>query len=576
MRARPIVKLIEDRRMPPWQPESGYGSFSNERRLRDNQIEVIRRWVEEGTLEGDSADLAAAPPPTRPGTWQLGQPDLVVDLPQAYTLPADGADTFRNFVIPLTLASTTYVRGVEFHPGIDQSVVHHAVIGIDSSRASRVLDSQDKGPGYDDRLSSEGIQGPEGHFLSWTPGKLPFMEPADMAWRLDRGTDLVIQLHMIPSGREETIRPSLGLFFGDAPPTREPVLIKLGSKAIDIPAGDATHTISDTYVLPADVDVLSVYPHAHYLAKDVKGLATLPDGTTKWLIWIKDWNFNWQDEYRYATPVFLPKGTAVTMRYLYDNSAANLRNPHQPPKRVRYGPRSSDEMGDLWLQVVPRKRVDARVLSSDHIERELRANVFGAETMVRSKPHDLEALNWLATSYLRVGRVEEAVSYLEEALRIRPESAEVQYNLGSALQAQSRLAEAIGHFRVASRLSPNDDRVQLALANALNASGSSVEAAHYYRETLALNSESAEAHNNLGMVLGMQGQIDEAIRHLRQALDIQPEYADAHNNLGIALGARGQVNEAVAHFRRALELRPDDPSARQNLDALLKLDGVRR
>lgn len=576
MRARPIVTMTAEHRMPPWQPVAGYGSFSNERRLRDDQIDVIQRWVAEGALEGNAADLAAAPPSTKPGGWQLGQPDLVVELPQAYTLRADGADTFRNFVIPLTLPSTRYVRGVELHPRTDRSVVHHAVIGIDPTRTSRVLDGQDGEPGYDDRVSSEGVQGPEGHFLSWTPGKLPFMEPADMAWRLDRGTDLVIQLHLLPSGREETIRPSLGLFFGDAPPTRKPVLIKLGSKAIDIPAGNATYTISDAYVLPADVDVLSVYPHAHYLAKDVKGLATLPDGTTKWLIWIKDWNFNWQDEYRYATPVFLPKGTAVTMRYVYDNSAANPRNPQQPPKQVRYGPRSSDEMGDLWLQVVPRKRVDARVLASDYIERELRANVIGAETMVRSKPHDLEALNWVATSYLRVGRFEEAMSYLEEALRLRPESAEVQYNLGSALQAQGRLAEAIGHFRVASHLSPKDDRVQLGLANALNASGSSVEAVHHYRETLALNPESAEAHNNLGMVLGSHGQIEEAIGYFQQALAIRPEYADAHNNLGIALGARGQVSEAVAHFRRALELRPDDPSARQNLDALLQLHGVRR
>jgi Flp pilus assembly protein TadD len=562
--------------MPPWQPESGYGSFLNERRLRDDQIEVIRRWVEEGAIEGNPSDLAGAPAPVKPDAWQLGKPDLIVEMPRAYTLPAAGADTFRNFVIPIMLPSTRYVRGVEFHPRTDRSVVHHAVIGIDRTRTSRLLDGQDGEPGYDDMLARDGLQGPDGRFLSWTPGKAPFLEPADMAWRLDRGTDLVIQLHMLPSGRDETIRASVGLFFGDAPPAREPVLIKLGSKAIDIPAGDAAYTISDTYMLPADVDVLSVYPHAHFLAKDVKGLATLPDGTTTWLIWIKDWNFNWQDEYRYTTPVFLPKGTAVSMRYVYDNSAGNPRNPHQPPKPVTYGPRSSDEMGDLWLQVVPRARVDARVLASDHIERELRANLVGAEALVRTKPHDLEALNWAATSYLRVGRIEEARSYLERALRINPERAEVHYNLGSALQAQGRLAEAIDRFRVASRLNPRDDRVQLGLADALREAGSIVEAVRYYRQALALNPESAEAHNNLGMVLGSQGQIDEAIRHLEQALAIQPRYADAHNNLGIALGARGQVNEAIAHFRQALELRPDDPSARQNLDALLRFQGARR
>jgi Flp pilus assembly protein TadD len=572
-RSQPIAAMTARRQMPPWLPESGSGdaSFSNERRLRDDQIAVIQQWVQAGAPEGDPADLPVGPPATRGDDWQLGQPDLVVELPQAYILEPDQGDVFRNFVMPLALPATRYVRAAEFRPRTDSAVIHHAVIGIDRTRTARRLDAQDPAPGYDDMLSRGESQGPEGHFLSWTPGKAPFIEPADMAWRLERGADLVIQLHMLPSGRRETIRPVLGLFFGDAPPTREPVLIKLGSKAIDIPPGEATYTTSDAYELPADVDVLSVYPHAHYLAKDIQGLARLPDGTTKRLIWIKDWNFNLQDEYRYTKPVRLPKGSTVTMRWVYDNSAANPRNPHQPPKEVRYGPHSTDEMGDLWLQVVPRNSADARILARDYNERELRANVIGAEKMVRSRPHDVEALNWVATSYLRVGRAQEAAPYLEEALRIRPESAEVHYNLGSALQAQDQPAEALGHFRAASRLSPTDDRVQLGLADALNAGGSVVEAMRYYRQTLAINPESAEAHNNLGVVLGSQGQIEEAILHFQQALAIRPDYADAHNNLGIAFGSRGQVEEAIVHFRRALELQPGTANARQNLDALLRL-----
>ena len=575
VRARLIAIVTESRVMPPWQPEPGYGTFSNERRLSDDQLDVIRQWVDAGAIEGDPADLAVAPPTTKPGGWQLGRPDLVVEMPEAYTLRGDGPDIFRNFVIPVALPSTRYVRAVEFRSRTDRSVVHHAVIGLDATRTARRLDAQDPKPGFDDTLSG-GVQGPDGHFLSWTPGKAPFMEPADMAWRLDRGTDLVVQLHMLPSGRQETIRPSLGLFFADAPPTREPVLVKLGSKAIDIPAGEAAYTVTDEYRLPADVDVLSVYPHAHYLAKDIKGVATLPDGTTKWLVWIKDWNFNWQDEYSYAKPVFLPKGTTLAMRYVYDNSAANPRNPHRPPTQVTYGPRSTDEMGDLWLQVLPSRRADARVLADDYVERELRANVVGAERMVRSKPRDLEALNWVATSYLRVGRIPEAVDYLEEAVRVSPGSAEAHHNLGSALQARGRPADALGHFREAARLSPGDDRVQLSLANALNAAGAGVEAMRYYRAALAANPDSYEAHNNLGIALGSQGQLEEAVRHFQQALKIRPDYADAHNNLGIAFGSRGQLDEAIGHFRRALELRPDDPSARQNLDALLRLHGSRR
>jgi hypothetical protein len=140
---------------------------------------------------------------------------------------------------------------------------------------------------------------------------------------------------------------------------------RLGSRTIDIPAGRTDYTITDSYVLPVDVDVLSVNPHAHYLATDMKAFATLPDGTRQWLLWIKSWDFNWQDVYQYKKPIALPRGTRITMEYTYDNSAANRRNPNRPPRRVAYGPRSSDEMGDLWLQILPRLNADRAILVRD-------------------------------------------------------------------------------------------------------------------------------------------------------------------------------------------------------------------
>lgn len=184
-------------------------------------------------------------------------------------------------------------------------------------------------------------------------------------------------------------------------------------------------------------------PHAHYLARDMKGFATLPDGTVKWLIWIKNWNFNWQDQYRYATPLFLPKGTVVTMQYTYDNSAGNVRNPHHPPRRVAYGPQSSDEMGDLWLQVLPRSSDDVRILVGDYVEREVRADIASGEMMVTLTPRDAGRRNFLAARYLQVGRVQEAIAHLEEALRLRPRYAEAHNNLGNALQSQGKLADCV-------------------------------------------------------------------------------------------------------------------------------------
>jgi len=562
---RQIAAVTKSRFMPPWLPESGYGDFARERRLSNEQVETIQRWVQEGAIEGNPSDLP--PTPLWSDGWQLGAPDLVVRVPQVYTLRPAGTDVFRNFVIPLPVPSTRYVRAMEIQPD-NPNILHHAIVGVDRTRSSRRLDEEDPEPGYDGMLS-EGVQSPAGNFLGWTPGRGPVVEPADMSWPLERGTDLVIQLHMFPNGKVETIQPSIGFLFTDIPPKRSTFVVKLGSKSIDIPPGVKDYTINNSYTLPADVEALSVYPHAHYLGKDIKGFATLPDGTTKWLIWIKDWNFNRQEQYQYARPLFLPKGTVLTMQYTYDNSADNVRNPHHPPKRVMFGQHSSDEMGELWLQVVPRNNLDVAILARDYAQRELNFDIASAEMMVRVDPRDATKRNFLAAGYIQVGRIEDAIDHLREALRLNPEHAEAHNNLGSALQSTGRLSEAIAHFRRAVRIKPHDDRVHFNLANALRVIGREDEAIAEFRQAIAINSDSAEAHNNLGVALGSQQKLEEAVRQFEQALAINPGYADAHNNLGIALGSTGKVTEAILHFRRALEIRPDYSDAQNNLKLLL-------
>src|SRR6185436_6095763 len=263
--AAEIAGATARRVMPPWLPERGYGSFVNARGLTDDQIAILQRWVEQGAAEGDPRDKPALP--TWPDGWQLGEPDLVVQMPETFTLPAAGTDVFRNFVVPIPSSGTRYVRGIEFRAGNPRSL-HHASVGVDRFRVSRKVDRLDPQPGFaampDDQVQT---------VYGWTPGKAPFMEPADRAWTLENGSDLVLQLHMLPAGTPEAIRPSVGLFFSDRPPTRAPLPIKLESKAIDIPAGQADYAIDDSYLLPADVDLVSIYPHAHYLAKEMKGEA---------------------------------------------------------------------------------------------------------------------------------------------------------------------------------------------------------------------------------------------------------------------------------------------------------------
>ena len=175
-----------------------------------------------------------------------------------------------------------------------------------------------------------------------------------------------LNMHLRPSGKPEEVRPSIGLYFTDKAPTRFPMLLQLEHDgALDIPPGETSFTVTDQLELPVDVTLLAVYPHAHYLGREVQGTARLPDGTTRWLVHITDWDLNWQAVYHLQEPMFLPKETVVWMEWTYDNSSANVRNPHSPPERVRNGDRASDEMGRLWLRVLPSRQEDGLLLPGE-------------------------------------------------------------------------------------------------------------------------------------------------------------------------------------------------------------------
>jgi Flp pilus assembly protein TadD len=570
-RGRQIVQAVSSRTMPPWLPEHGYGDFDHERRLRDDQIELIRRWVEQGADEGDPA--ARPRPAALLQGWQLGEPDLVVTAPKGFPLPAAGKDLFRNFAIPVPIATTKYVRGIELRAD-NPRIVHHAGVGVDRQRVSRKLDGSDGQPGFA-AMPDDAVE----NVYGWSPGKAPFMEPADRAWTLPKGSDLVVQMHLLPGGTPEVVRPSIGLFLSDTPPAHEPLPIRLESKTIDIPAGQADYAIEDSYVLPADVDVISVYPHAHYLAREMKAFATLPDGSVRWLLWIKAWDFRWQDQYRYRTPLFLPKGATLSMRFTYDNSSANPRNPHRPPQRVQWGPQSSDEMGALWLDVLPRRREDIAALLGDYSARSLRADTAGAEMQVRANPSDPLAHNFLATKYLQAGRIDEAVAELGQTVRLKPDDAEAHSNLAIAYQRQGRAVDALREAREAVRLKPDDDRVHFNLANVLAASASASanaadEAIRELRRATALNPGNADAHFNLGVLLGARGQVGEAAAALRRAVDLAPQNAEAHRNLGVALALLGRLDEGIIEVREAVRIQPDSTAAQSSLADLLRAKGV--
>jgi tetratricopeptide (TPR) repeat protein len=390
-----------------------------------------------------------------------------------------------------------------------------------------------------------------------------------MAWRLEPGSDLVVELHLRPTGKSESIQISLGLFFTDHPPSRMPYMLRLGQQNIDIPAGEKRYAISDSYVLPVSVELISVQPHAHYLAEEMSAYAELPDGTIRWLLRIADWDFNWQDVYRYAEPVRLPRATRIVMRYLYDNSADNVRNPNVPPRRVTFGQTSSSEMGDLWLQVVPRNSVERAALDRNYSPKMLLEDIAGDEKIVETNPRDARARMDLASLYVAADRAREAIGQLEASLEIDATSWAAHYELGRALLTEGRLDEAAVHLTKALALKPDIAEAHNNLGIVSFLKGGTDEAVQHYHEALKIAPGTTEARYNLARALAAQGQLDDAMREYLEVVRVRPDDAHAHAGLASVAVTQGQVVEAVAHYRRALQLDPDLPAALVDLAWIL-------
>ena len=344
-RAKLIAAVTTSHYMPPWKPESGYGHFTGERRLSDSEIRLISEWAKAGAPEGDAKDLPK--PPVFQSGWFAGNPDLTLTLPAPSEVAADGPDQFRCFVLPYQGDAEKFVKSMEFRAG-NPRVVHHALLFVDTSGRAKQLDATTPEPGY----SCFGGPGfvPGGLLGGWAPGALPRQLPEGLATTIPKGADLVVQIHYHPSGKPESDKSVIGLRFTGAPSVGLTSVV-LGSRKIDIPAGDSHYEVKTSVVIPEDVKAIGITPHAHYLCRDMKVTAHLPDGTVTPLIWIKDWDFNWQGNYSFAEPVALPKGTRVALDYVYDNSSGNPRNPSNPPKRVTFGEQTTDEMALAFMAV---------------------------------------------------------------------------------------------------------------------------------------------------------------------------------------------------------------------------------
>lgn len=528
-RARQVAELTNSRTMPPWMPDRSCGPFEDERGLTEQQIALFQRWAADGAPEGDRAVLPAAPEFS--DQWKLGTPDLIVKAASAFTIPAQGKDTYRNFVLALAMDAARSVRAVELRTS-NPRIVHHAGLMFDDTGAARLRAAREGGSSYSGMYPGDGPVSEQGRFLMWQPGTPACIDSSAEPWRLPAGADLVLQMHLRSRGKPEPIQPEVGLYFTDKPPASLLLRRMLRSTSIDIPAGSADYAVENSYVLPVDAEVLAVSNHAHYLGKDLQGYAILPDGSRRMLLRIPNWSFYWQGSYTFLRPVPLPKGTTLQMHFTYDNSAQNPSNPSSPPRRVVFGPNSDDEMGEFWFQLRVHSAGDYGALVSDYAARiGVPDMVQQEESLIRQNPNDADLHAMLAQALVQAGREKEALRELQTAFLLRSDCAKAHRCLANILARRGDVKNAIEQFRKAVAADPADFRSQADLGLALASAGNLAEGIEQLQQALRLNPRDALAHTNLGRVYAYQHRIAEARVELQRALQLEPDQSLALETL---------------------------------------------
>jgi hypothetical protein len=335
--ANDVRFMTQTRKMPPWKPAEGCGDFVGARALAQSDIDTIAQWVDGGTPEGNPSDLPATK--TFDGDWPAGKPDVVLSMLKAFTPPFD-VDEYRCFSLPGDSTKDLQVEMIDFRPG-DRGTVHHIVPFLDATGASAKLDRN--GDGYR-CFGGPGLETatPLG---AWSPGARPVPLPEGTAVRIPKGARVVMQVHYHPHfGRVAPDQTQVGLYLATGVVRKQMHYDFLVNRDFVIRAGDPDSKVEAIGSADDDIDIVSVYPHMHLLGTKIKVEARLADGTTACMIDVPQYEFNWQGQYVYKTPLHLARSGAIHIEAHYDNSTGNLNNPNLPPKDVRWGEASTDEM----------------------------------------------------------------------------------------------------------------------------------------------------------------------------------------------------------------------------------------
>ena len=559
-----IAYVTQERIMPPWKAEPDSAHYLNERLLSEHQIDLLGKWVKSGAAEGP---ITAATPPPKLNTseWQMGEPDIIISMPETFDIPADGPDIYRYFVARDAIPNDLEIAAIDFKPG-DASVVHHCNFFIDyGNKASAKEDENTDGkPGFS-------VFGTGGFFSywktdnsaagmgAWAPGGNPVRYPDGMGMKVPGGADFVFEIHYHPTGKKTRDRSRLAIYLAKKKIKIPVSAVFMGTNQVDIPAGDSDYQRHFYMDIPADMSIVDIGPHMHYLGTKALAVATLPDGSKKTLLDV-NWDFRWQGAYYYREPVKLPKGSRIDAWTRYDNSSDNPYNPFNPPVRATWGWGTDQEMGELYLTIIADDSGDMLALQEAARQSWLRPS--DPETSQLTIAQAIGRLRHTST-WAKAGEslllqllsseenLAEATALLEQQISDQPKDAKPHMILGSLMALGSMLSDstltqysmimdAQSHYEAALQLDPTlwDPRFGLAKGFADSGSWYYDDAIEHFTILIKQQQQSDEQHTHfalpykeLGDLYLRQDELDKALDIWRLGSQRFPKDADLQQRL---------------------------------------------
>lgn len=351
-RGRMVEYVTQKGYMPIWKAKHGYGKFSNEHRLSEYQINLIKKWVATGMKEGnkESTIPLQAPPVSE---WKLGEPDLILKM-EPYGLPASGDDQYRVLVMKNAIPKGKTIKAIDFKPG-DPSVVHHSTIFVDYTQTLRKYDDEDPLPGYDAFKQGGTMEfGSAVPVCGWAPGIEPYAYPDKAGFYVEQNADLAFENHYHLSGKATTDQSYIGIYFDKKGDTEKYMTGSIiGTQRLQIPSRENNFTKTIWAYVPVDIELFDLTPHMHYIGKEVKVDIVHPNGKTVPLLHVDDWDLRWQSVYTLRELTLVPKGSIIKATFSYDNSDDNHDNPYYPSQEMYWGWGSNDEMCEVYFSYVP-------------------------------------------------------------------------------------------------------------------------------------------------------------------------------------------------------------------------------